>query len=49
MDKLDADKLVPVSVDLSTLSDVVKNDVVKKDAYNAKIKNIEIKYLILLT
>ena len=49
VDKLDADKLVPVSVDLSKLSDVVKNDVVKKDAYNAKIKNIEIKYLILLT
>ena len=29
-DKLDIDKLVPVSVDLSKLSDVVKNDVVKK-------------------
>ena len=28
--KLDIDKLVPVSVDLSKLSDVVKNDVVKK-------------------
>ena len=31
VDKLDIDKLVPVSVDLSKLSDVVKNDVVKKD------------------
>ena len=41
VDKLDIDKLVPVPVDLSRLSDVVKNDVVKKDAYNAKIKNIE--------
>ena len=31
VDKLDIDKLVPVPVDLSKLSDVVKNDVVKKD------------------
>ena len=31
----DVNKLVPV--DLSKLSDAVKNDVVKKDAYNAKI------------
>ena len=28
--KLDIDKVVPVSADLSKLSDVVKNDVVKK-------------------
>ena len=41
VDKLDVDKLVPVSIDLSTLSDVLKIDVVKKDVYNAKIKNIE--------
>ena len=41
VDKLDVDKLVPVLVDLSKLSNVVKNDVVKKDVYNAKIKNIE--------
>ena len=40
VDKLDVDKLVPVPVDLSKLSDVVKN-VVKKDAYNANMKNIE--------
>ena len=39
--KLDVNKLLPVPVDLSKLSDVVKNDVVKKDVYNAKIKNIE--------
>ena len=38
VDKLDVDKLLPVSVSLSKLSDVVKNDVVKKDVYNAKIK-----------
>ena len=30
VDKLDIDKLVPVHIDLSKLSDVVKNDVVKK-------------------
>ena len=30
VDKLDVDKLVPVSVDLSKLSDVVKNDFFKK-------------------
>ena len=41
VNKLDVDKLVPVTVDLSKLSDVVKNNVVKKDVYNAKIKNIE--------
>ena len=41
VDKLDADKLVRVPVDLSKLSDVVKNDAAKKDVYYAKIKNIE--------
>ena len=35
------DKLVPVPVVLSKLSDVVKSDVVKKDLHNAKIKSIE--------
>ena len=43
VDKLDIDKLVPVPVDLSKLSDVVKNDVAKKDLYNkfvAKVDNI---------
>ena len=30
VDKLDIDKLAPVPVDLSKLSNVVKNDVVKK-------------------
>ena len=30
VDKLDIDKLVPVLIDLSKLSDVVKNDVAKK-------------------
>ena len=41
VDKLDPDKLKFVPVNLSKLSDVVKNDVVKKDEYNSKIKNIE--------
>ena len=41
VDKLDVDKLIPAPVDLSKLSDLVKNDVVKKDVYNAKVKNIE--------
>ena len=39
VDKLDINKLVPVPVNLSKLSDVVKNNVVKKTDYNAKIEN----------
>ena len=42
--KLDIDKLVSVPVDLSKLSDLVKNYVVKKDVYNklvAKVSNID--------
>ena len=35
------ESLVPVTVDLSELSDVVKNDVVKKGVYSVKIKNVE--------
>ena len=34
VDNLDIDKLVPIPIDLSKLSDVVKNDVVKKVAYD---------------
>ena len=41
VDKLDVDKLISVPVDLSKLSDVVKNDVLKKNVYNSKMKNIE--------
>ena len=41
VEKLDVDKLVPVPVYLSKLSNVGKNDVVKKDLYDDKIKNIE--------
>ena len=35
---------MPISVDLSKLSDLVKNDVVEKDVYNklvAKVDNID--------
>ena len=38
--KLDDDKLVPAPVDLSKLSDVVKNDVVKKTECNELLKNV---------
>ena len=41
VDKLDVNKLIPVAVDLSKLSDLVKNNVVKKDVCYANIKNIE--------
>ena len=44
VDKLSIDKLVPVPVDLSKLSDVIKNDVVKKTVYNklvVKVDNID--------
>ena len=34
VDELDIDKLAPIPVDLSKLSDVKKNDVVKKTEYN---------------
>ena len=40
VDKLGIDKLVPVPVDLSKLSDVVKNHVVKKDVYDKLITKV---------
>ena len=52
VDKLDIDKLAPVPVDLSKLSDVVKNDVVKKAVYNklvAKVNNIDTSGFVLKT
>ena len=52
VDKLDINKLVPVYVDLSKLSDVVKNDVVKKDVYNrlvAKVNSIDTSRFVLKT
>ena len=50
--KLDIDKLAPVPVDLSKLSDVVKNDVVKKTEYDklvAKVNNIDTTGFVLKT
>ena len=44
VDKIDADKLKTVPVDLTKLNNVVKNDVVKKIEYNklvAKVDNID--------
>ena len=44
VDKLDIDRLVPVPVDLSKLSNVVKNDIVKKAMYDKlveKVNNID--------
>ena len=44
VDKLDIAKLVPPLVNLSKLSDVVKNDVVKKNVYDksvTKVNNID--------
>ena len=45
VDKLGINKLVPAPVDLSKLSNVVKNDVVKKDVYDklvAKVDNTDV-------
>ena len=52
VDKLDINKLAPVPVDLSKLSDVVKNDVVKKTVYDklvAKVNNIDTSDFVLRT
>ena len=42
LDKLDVDKLVPAPVDLSNLSDVVKDHVVKKTEYDKLVKKVNI-------
>ena len=51
VDKLDIDKLAPVPVDLSKLSDVVKNDVVKTlyDKLVTKVSNIDTSDFVLKT
>ena len=44
VDKLDIDNLVPVLVDLSKLSDAVKNIAAKKDVYDklvTKVNNVD--------
>ena len=40
VDKLDIVKLIPVPVDLSKLSDVVKNDLVKKTVYRKLVAKV---------
>ena len=52
VDKLDIDKLVPVPVDLSKLSDIVKNDVAKRTEYDklvAKVNSIDASGFVLKT
>ena len=52
IDKLDIDKLATVPVDLSKLSDVVKDDVVKKTVHHklvAKVNNINTSRFVLKT
>ena len=52
VDKLEIDKLAPVPLDLSKLSDVVKNDAVKKtmcDKLVAKVNNIDTSDFVLKT
>ena len=41
IDKLDSNKLAPVPVDLSKLSDVLKNDVVKKTGSNKLVTKVD--------
>ena len=48
--KVDVDKLVPVPVDLSMLSDVVKNDVDKRTEYDklvAKVNSVDTRAFVL--
>ena len=40
VDKLNTDKLTPVPVDLSKLSDVLKNDAVKKTEYDKLVPKV---------
>ena len=52
VDKLDIDKLAPVLVDLSKLSDIVKNDILRKSFYDqlaAKVNNIDTSAFVLKT
>ena len=52
VDKLGIDKSIPVPVDLSKLSDVVKNGVVKRTAYDqliAKVNDIDTSGFVLKT
>ena len=41
VDQLDIDKLIPAPVDLSKLSDVVKNNAAKKTKYDELFKKVD--------
>ena len=41
VDKIDADKLKTVPVDLAKLTNAVENDLAKKTVYNTKVTSIE--------
>ena len=41
VDKIDADKLKTVPVDLAKLSNVVKNDILKKTGYSKLVTNVD--------
>ena len=49
MEKLDIEKLVLVSVDLSKLSNLVKSDVVKKTVLTSEVNNIDTSGFVLKT
>ena len=49
MDKLDIEKLVLISVDLSKLSNLVKCDVVKKTVLTSEVNNIDTSGFVLKT
>ena len=49
VEKFGVDKLVPVPIDLSKLSDAVKNDIVKKMYVMLRSKKLKIKYQMFLT
>ena len=52
VDKLEIDKLVPIPVDLSKVSDAVKNDVLEKDVYDklvARVNSIDTSGFVLKT
>ena len=52
VDKLDIDKFLPVGVDFSKSSDLVKNDVVKRTVYNklvAKVDSVDTSDFVLKT
>ena len=48
VDKLDIDKLVPVPVNISKLSDVVKNDVAKKTVYDKLVAKVIVLIIVCL-